>query len=466
MKFNNTLLAITVCLMAGFVISCNKIDHFLNKKSKLSDVRPSTLKDFRAILNNTNIMNKNYPGVGILGSDNYYLTSTDYSYTSERYRDAYTWSKNQFSSYESSNWNRSYERIEYCNIILDGLNKVDKNTYNRSEFETIKGEALFIKAFTYYALCQIFCKPYSKSTASEDLGLILRKSSDINEKLTRATVKETYQTIIQYFEKAIELLPNIESNITRPTKLAAKAALSKVYLCMQDYKNALELASECLEENDDILDFNNSSIINTESTYRFPQFSQNKEIIWYAEVGGNPPVWNYPSSLGIIDTALYGSYNDNDLRKILFFLDNSNGKVKNRGCYTGNGYNFSGIATNEMVLIKAECEVRIGKIEDALANLNALLIKRYKEGTYNRIAETNKLKLLRIVLNERRKELPFTGQLRWEDLRRLNTQPELADTLIRVINGKTYTLLPNSPRYVLPIPHDEIELSGVRQNKK
>jgi hypothetical protein len=68
------------------------------------------------------------------------------------------------------------------------------------------------------------------------------------------------------------------------------------------------------------------------------------------------------------------------------------------------------------------------------------------------------------IITERRKELPFTGSARWEDLRRLNKDPQFAKTLIRQLNGQNYTLAPNDPKYTLPIPDIEIKLSGIQQN--
>ena len=60
----------------------------------------------------------------------------------------------------------------------------------------------------------------------------------------------------------------------------------------------------------------------------------------------------------------------------------------------------------------------------------------------------------------------MTGQMRWEDLRRLNKEPRFATTLQRVSKGTTYTLAPNDPKYTFPIPDIEITLSGIPQNPR
>jgi len=73
---------------------------------------------------------------------------------------------------------------------------------------------------------------------------------------------------------------------------------------------------------------------------------------------------------------------------------------------------------------------------------------------------------LKIILDEKRKELPFTGNSRWEELRRLNKEQAFAKTLTRFVNNQTYTLAPNDNRYVWPIPDQEIRLTGMAQNPR
>ena len=81
------------------------------------------------------------------------------------------------------------------------------------------------------------------------------------------------------------------------------------------------------------------------------------------------------------------------------------------------------------------------------------------------VTVTDADELLRIILQERRKELLFRS-LRWTDLRRLNKDSRFAVTLTRKLNNDTYTLPPNDARYVLPIPQQEIEESGIQQNPR
>jgi hypothetical protein len=101
-----------------------------------------------------------------------------------------------------------------------------------------------------------------------------------------------------------------------------------------------------------------------------------------------------------------------------------------------------------------------------MQDLNTLLQKRFRSTGWTPLTAANSADALDKVLAERRKELPFTVNIRWTDLRRLNMDPVFAKTLIRRISGQTYTLLPGSPRYVFPIPDPEIRISGIEQNPR
>jgi hypothetical protein len=56
----------------------------------------------------------------------------------------------------SYQWNNLYTLIEYANIVLDGLKTIDQNT---TGYNNLKGQALFYRAFSFYTLAQLFCKP-------------------------------------------------------------------------------------------------------------------------------------------------------------------------------------------------------------------------------------------------------------------------------------------------------------------
>ncbi len=167
----------------------------------------------------------------------------------------------------------------------------------------------------------------------------------------------------------------------------------------------------------------------------------------------------------MINDEITNSYSANDLRKSAFIYDRGSGIYTFKGKYSSSTVPFTGLALDEVVLTRAECYARLDKPNEALADLNMLLLKRYKTGTYIPYTVNNTVNVMKLILAERRKELLFRGS-RWMDLKRLNLEPAYATTITRTVNGKVYTLLPNSKRYVLPIPDEEIIVSGIAQNQR
>ncbi|MGN6177904.1 MAG: RagB/SusD family nutrient uptake outer membrane protein, partial [Mucilaginibacter sp.] len=111
------------------------------------------------------------------------------------------------------------------------------------------------------------------------------------------------------------------------------------------------------------------------------------------------------------------------------------------------------------------CAARSGDANTAMNNLNTLLRNRYASGTFTNLTASSGDDALNKVLKERRKELLYRG-IRWSDLRRLNQESRFQVTLVRNVNGQTYTLPPNDPRYVELIPVDVISNSTMAQNPR
>lgn len=170
-------------------------------------------------------------------------------------------------------------------------------------------------------------------------------------------------------------------------------------------------------------------------------------------------------SIAIIDTALYASYEDMDLRKRIYFNIQQDGSVRFKGSYFGTVSHFMGLAVDEILLTRAECFARTGRIAEALLDLNNLLIRRYEKDQYEPISVQNENEVLDIILRERRKEL-LMRDIRWMDLKRLNLEPAHATKIVRQIDGGRYELTPNENRYALPIPMTVIEISGMPQNPR
>jgi len=457
-KVYTTILPFLILLIS----SCEKQDQWLDVKRNKSDVSPETVTDFQAILDDNSAINTKFSTITLTGTDNIILRDEDLASINEQERNAYMWQKNIWTPGNGYDWNYGFSFIALSNVILEGLEKV--NTTG-PDYNNVKGQALFLRAFSYYFLAQAFCKPYDAATADSDPGLPLRRTSDANKVFPRSSLKELYDFIIADGSLAAELLSDKQSTYFRANKKAALGLLAKVYLLSGDYTNALRYANLAIETGSDLLDFNNPEDVSLDRVYRFADRGQkNSEIYYYAS---GVYASTYPSANGktIVADELYNLYAANDLRKKYFFATEQD-RIKFRGTYAGYYHNFSGIALNEIYLISAECEARVGSYENGLSTLNNLLEKRYLTGSFVPLSASDRQEALDLIIQERRKELPFTGTIRWEDLRRFNKDPRLAKTLQRIVNGISYSLAPNDLNYTLPIPVEEIQLTNIEQNER
>ncbi|HMK02603.1 MAG TPA: RagB/SusD family nutrient uptake outer membrane protein [Ferruginibacter sp.] len=452
MKHFQIFYILIILFFTGSFISCKK---YLETKPDKKLVTPSTLADLQAILDYTpNMIVATYSDEA--SADNYYLTTGDWgNVADEGQRRMYSWEKDNFYMGISSDWGLAYRKVYYANTVLDALPGIEVNPAKKNERDNIKGQALFIRATTFWNIARIWSLAYDINNSSTDRGIPLRLNADFNEHSVRASVKETYERILFDLKSAAPLLPLIPIHPVRASRVAAYGYLSKVYLSMRNYELAGLYADSCLQYNNRLLNYNT---LDSNAALPFRPF--NVETIFYT-VSGQSLI---SPSIARIDSLLYQSYAANDLRRIMFFKKNVNGSVNFKGTYSGSGDLFSGLATDEMYLTRAECFARAGNTASAMNDLNFLLITRFKTATFVPRVAVDAADALKQILSERRKELVMRFT-RWIDIKRLNKEGANI-TLTRILNNQAYTLSPNSLRYALPLPEDVLALSGMEQNPR
>jgi tetratricopeptide (TPR) repeat protein len=459
------LLFFLLAALAFYTISCKK---WLDKKPATNISTPETLDDLQAVLDDKGTFNvAKTPSLPESSADDYILTQSVFQTLAEKCKAAYTWTADPYNL--DNDWQLCYFPINAANICLEQVEKIAKTGQNEQQWNNIKGSALFFRSYYFSELLWEHTKAYDPATAVTDLGIVLRLKSDINIPSTRATVENSYQQAIADVKEASNYLPPTPIHCLRPSKAAAYGLLSRIYLAMRRYEDALHYAELCLGIDNSLMDYNgDSDILSAFSNQDIPFRKYNKETIFYTHMNGA----NYGifPQYGLVNPSVYTMYNENDLRKSAFFRPNSTNQVF-KGSYSGNEYTlFTGIAIDEILLTKAECLARIGgpnktgDKEGALSVLNGLLRKRWKKGLFNDINTATARQALDSILLERRKELIFRGH-RWMDLKRLNKEGANI-TLERSMNGQTYSLPPNDNRYALPLPQEIIDRTGMPQNPR
>lgn len=457
-------IATSILFMAfvGSLYCCKK--DFLNEKPSTDIVHPSTLNNMIGLLENPVFMSSS-PALPTLSADEYEYKNYD-TYNSVRTateRNAHIWASDLYvDQTDVLDWSLPYKCVFYANTVLKGLEEIPLTSENAEKYKFAKGWAHFNRAYNFYLLTSNFCRNYNLETSENDLGIPLKLSPNIDVIMQRSSLKDTYSQIFKDLSIARQLLaqqrlPNEKRN--QPSLSAVYAIQARIYLNMGEYAKAELSSDSCLNLYGNLIDYNSIQLPNSK-----PFSATNEESIYatsQVNTYGAGIVTSGNTSITISQTLL-NLYEPNDLRAGIFFLNISGRFVMNQTYMGRTLYPFTGLATDEIYLIKAECLARRGLAEDSMRVLNKLLIKRFAPLNFIPKQAKNRQEAIDIVLTERRKELIWRG-IRWQDLKRLNKEGANI-TLSRLLKGITYTLLPNDAKYVFPIPSNEIALSGIIQN--
>lgn len=452
---------ILIFCMLLLIAACSKKKEFLDENPYSDLFTPKTVPELQALLDNDIYMNE-IPEIGTLSGDEYYLIDAFWDRLTPKERNSYIWAKDIYEGQgKIPDWNLPYKQVLYANVVLDQIAKGVKGVASQRDIDKLKGNALFIRGLAFYNIAIHFADCFVGNNG-EQLGIPIRLEPEIDQDSHRATLKDTYDQIINDLLSASHLLQDSLSfqYRNRPGKAAAFAALARVYLSVRSYDKANEAADSSLKYHDRLIDFNTVDI-NAPLSFK----PLNEETLYQAKLLSGSLVLVGVSAQGcIIDSNLYRSYEVQDLRKTIYFRINGDGLPNIKGSFSGTVFTFGGLAVDEIYLIKAECLARANEVQDGMDFLNTLLRKRYMTGTYIDKIAANKDEALKIILEERKKELVFRG-VRWADLKRLNKEGANI-ALKRKLKGTIYTLAPSDLKYILPIPPDVILLGGVQQNQR
>lgn len=441
---NNTTLYIVLPLLIGLLMGCNE---FLDEKPDKQLTVPNSLRDLQALLDADNILNAGDPGEGEIASDDYFLPDETWAALfNDVDRRAYSWAPDYSTT--RTRWSSTYRNIYYANIVLEQLeNFRGKEDVNIAHLNEIAGQAYFIRARGHLVLQLLYALAYDEQTAENDLGVPLRLTSDFNIPSVRSSSEEVYIEIISDLEKAIAYLPMSYQNTTRPSKIAAHALLARTYLFMRDYENCFSHADSVLSSKNELLDYND-----LDPSAANPIPPESIEVLYQSFLGISQPL---RQGQGYVDTTLLKLYDSNDLRKSIFFFKNSNSRWSFKGSYMSQAGLFSGIAIDEVYLMRAESHVRLGRVTEGISDLNNLLSHRYLKDAFIPLYASNERQALDYILVERRKQLLYRG-LRFPDVKRLNLEGENI-VFRRYLNGEEITLPADDLRWALWISEDILE---------
>lgn len=463
---------------------CNK---YLDIKPKGFTI-PEFLDDYQKLLNSQDL----YRAVSAYpvfltddvqaGIENDVNKSAGFSRYAVFKRNLYTFEKGQVmeQGQQDVQWEPNYSHIFTYNAIIN--NVMDAKDGSDAEKRRIRAEALVGRAFEYLTLVNLYAKHYDPATADKDLGVPMILSEDVNETYQRVSVAAVYAQVKKDLDEATPNLSERVPNRFHPPKSVGYAFLSRMYLYMGDYQKALLNANEALKLNSQLMDYKIYTTKKgtfgrvcklTDST-AFPDVQNNTESVW-ARLGTASSGTVYAEVYATEDLITTFSNNlpagAEDYRYKLFYC---NGKAQ----FGASVINFPGrvlwasyvdanvgLSTPEVILTAAECEARVGDKDKAMALINRL--RDYRIANNQPLVAADKEIALRIVLDERRREMAFVGSNRLVDLKRLNKDPRFAKTVTHKNADQTYTLPANDNRYILPVPPRVLSMNpGIPQYER
>lgn len=514
MKYINIVITI---LLTAFFSGCN--DYLDEIPQKSEGIVISKVEELEALLSNNN-----FNGNSILDNNHASIVCSDcFDLTPEYYNGGLSEASDFIESYQLSCWEMPYmantnvlmslwaanfETIYLANLILSSVDEVAGSEEAKAN---VKYKAHFLRAYNYLELANYYCMPYGQSTLSEP-GLPIKRSTSYEEDMHRASLEETYNFIEEDVKEAVKLktplFENGERKSWKETGATVNALAARFYLAKGDYETAQKHAEEALKYGNDILDFNNSSEIDQAFTICMADMSKVPVSTWWDADDGNlnltvtsrersyysknnyyimGPLWGIPSQ------KLLTSYNQEYDLRYKYFIAQQFQKLYFMGLYAdkftrdipgyGNYGNLYSTAPNvaEMMLTRAECLARNNHPNEAMQALNDFRKYRIASDAPDEVLKltaNNKDEAVKIVMEERMREFPFT--LRWNDIRRCNFNNDPNDDItitrnfydinqynVDTGNTKTYTLTPQSRRYAVAIPNADI-LAGngdIEQNK-
>jgi hypothetical protein len=338
-------------------------------------------------------------------------------------------------------WGEAYKYISNANVIIEGL---ENSSIPDMEKKRLLGEVLFIRAFCYFYLANLF----------GDVPYLTESDYETNARASRVAYSTVMMNIQQDLEAAQEMLPgDLAAGMgerIRPNRHAATALLARVYLYRQEWEKA-EFASTQL--------IDNTEMYSLQADLSQVFVANSNEAIWQLK----PVVPNSgapQASIFVLTAAPNGfsrrvslrsevmnSFEANDQRKAFWTktFSNTSGAWNyiNKYTTTNAPVEYSMIfRIAEQYLIRAEARAEQDNFEGAREDINAI---RNRAGL-DAISYNTKSELLDAVLQERRVELFGEGGQRWFDLKRTG-RIDIVMSAIKTQWQPTDALL--------PIPHAE-----------
>ncbi|MBW8684795.1 RagB/SusD family nutrient uptake outer membrane protein [Chitinophaga rhizophila] len=365
----------------------------------------------------------------------------------------------------SSLYNQAYKYINRWNMVIT---LVDDSKGDEDMKKLAKAEARVLRAFDHFVILNTFGRPYVPETAATDGGICIMDKYDLEAVPVKSTVAETYAFIEKDLDESIPFLQATPVDVYHPSLAFAWALKAKVHLFKREWDKCVAAAQQSMSYNNKVFDLVAYKAVGGFASGAITA-GKNPEVLSYMYMNGRNEL-NFGYSY-IISPELKELFGPTDARFTMFF-NTTNRSFLDIGSNTAywnvkftDFFNITvGMKTTEVLLMMAECYARQNNLAAAMDLINDLRAKRIVDPLEAHLETPATIKeTVDIVIKERRKELLF-GFHRFWDLRRLNTEPDYAKTVVHkfpLVNTSVpqveYKLPPNSYMYIIPFAQDVLK---------
>lgn len=447
------------------LFSLSACNNFLDIKP-VGKVIPTNVDEYRAFLARAYKAIPSDRGMVNFRSDEMMVRDDEYDKQSYAYLEI--WDDNStLASNASFDWINYYSIVYKCNQIIEkGRSITLVGDATVSDVDQLIGEAYMLRGYVYYLLVNIYGQPYTFDGALNSKAVPLILDTDIEKVHSRSLVKDIYASILSDIESARKLITKDKWEVIfsyRFNSASVEAFAARMNLYMGNWKESLDAAKKVLSSGYILEDL-------TKEESKLPNQFESTESIVALEMVMSSNV----TRASIVSEVCQSWYHEEEDKRFGKYFSVKEEKVEKEPTHEleegeepeydiirtvtpikGGKNEFSStFRLGEFVITAAEASAQLGMLDEAKGYINQLAAKRYTEEGQKRIsteiAGMAKEQLIAFIGTERARELAFEGH-RWFDLRR-TTRSEL----VKVIDGKTYTLKKDDARYVVPIPREAI----------
>ncbi|TAE25456.1 MAG: RagB/SusD family nutrient uptake outer membrane protein [Candidatus Kapaibacterium sp.] len=451
-------LTATLCLSV-YIIACNSI----------LDVQPQLTASYDQALNSTRGLNNAVNGAYSLfidgsfaGGNSGMIGEVLADHANFQGSDAFGFGQMVVRQMElvntvgRSTWENGYSVINRANLVIDAIDagKIQDITFAANR-DRIRGEALFVRAFSHFDLVRLFAAPWGFTADNSHPGIPYRTvgtQGPQNAKTVRGPLAQVYTRIVEDLQAAVPLLPEVAPK-GKPSRWAARALLARVYLQQERYAEAFTEADAVIRGPFSLTDSVRSVWFTPNTNEAIYELPSERDLqdgaggyrgLLSAELGGGAAAIAISTDLQRLFEA-----SQNDRRRTSLFAV-SIGRI-----YTTRfdelWTNFPILRVAEMYLIRAEAGFRTNRpVEQIRADINQTRVRAGLSAAA--LQSLSGDALFRALQTERALELALQGH-RLHDLRRWR---------LPVANGSLpgATVLPwNDGRLVVPRPDREVSVN-------